>query len=109
MLSRSILLFVMFAVSGVLYAGADPLERGRQVYMKCIMCHGPDGSTGLGKPLVKQSRKEIVQKLRAYRAGHITGSTNATLMTFRARNLTDDEIDAVARYVEEVLILGRNH
>ncbi len=86
------------------YADQNLVEQGRKVYLQCVKCHGPDGKTGLGKPLADQTREELIRKIRAYRAGQIMGSTNAALMTFKARSLSDADIEAVTAYIEARLI-----
>jgi cytochrome c553 len=91
----------------------DPakLALGQRVYragnvqkgvMACAGCHGP---TGLGNPLAGyaliqgQHSVYVANQLRAYKAGTRTTDPNQ-MMRNMAAQLSDEEIEAVASYVQ---------
>jgi len=91
----------------------DPakLALGQRVYragnvqkgvMACAGCHGP---TGLGNPLAGyaliqgQHSVYVANQLRAYKAGTRTTDPNQ-MMRNMAAQLSDEEIEAVAAYVQ---------
>jgi cytochrome c553 len=70
--------------------------------MACAGCHGPDG---LGNPLAGyaliqgQHSVYVANQLRAYKAGTRTTDPNQ-MMRNMAAQLSDEEIEAVASYVQ---------
>jgi cytochrome c553 len=80
------------------YRGGN-LDNGQ---MACTACHGP---TGRGNPLAKypslqgQHAVYVAAQLRAYRAGERSTDVNQVMRNVAAR-LTDEEIDAVASFVQ---------
>ena len=74
------------------------VEKGGQVYAQCAICHGPYGHSGIGKPLAGQSKEELIKKLNLYRSGKKIG-VDSSIMTLKARMLTDQDIEAVATYI----------
>lgn len=70
--------------------------------MACAACHGP---TGRGNPLAGypsiqgQYATYIAAQLRAYRSGTRAGDLNEIMQSV-ARRLSDEDIDAVASYVQ---------
>ena len=86
-------------------AAGKPLslvEQGGEVYAQCAICHGPYGKSGIGKPLAGQSKEELIEKMKLYRAGKKIG-VDSSIMTLKARMLTDRDIEAVATYIAERL------
>jgi cytochrome c553 len=92
---------------------ADPAKvaLGQRVYrsgnvargvMACAGCHGP---TGLGNPLAGyaliqgQHSVYVANQLRAYKAGARTTDPNQMMRNI-ASSLSEEEIDAVASYVQ---------
>lgn len=68
----------------------------------CISCHGVEGIEpimGTYPKLGGQSAPYLVAKLKSYKAGEIKGAQSA-LMTPMASMLSDDEMEAVAEYLE---------
>lgn len=66
---------------------------------ECVACHGPSG-VGVGDafpPLVGQSTKYLASQLNAWRQGTRKNDPN-DLMGHIARQLSDDEIQAVSAY-----------
>jgi len=74
----------------------------KELAMACAGCHGP---TGRGNPLAGypsiqgQHATYVAAQLRAYRSSTRTTDPNQMMRNVTAR-LTDDEIDAVASYVQ---------
>jgi len=70
--------------------------------MACTACHGPSGT---GNPLAGyasvrgQHATYVAAQLRAYRAGTRQTDPNQ-MMRSVAKQLSDEEIDAVASYVQ---------
>ena len=91
------------------------VELGRRVYHggnlkthvpACAACHGPAGE---GNPLSKypslasQHAAYVEERLKAFRAGETWGDAedaNGKIMAEVAKNMTDEEIKAVASYVQ---------
>lgn len=82
-----------------LYRGGN-LENG---VAACLGCHGP---TGDGNPAAKypalrgQHADYIAKQLRDYASGARTSDGNTSIMRDIAARLREDEIDAVASYVQ---------
>lgn len=104
-----------FAGQSIAVKGADPaqVERGERIYRggipdrgiaACIACHGPDGKGNLpaGYPRIShQHAPYLATTLRAYRSGDRTSDTELNqMMRNVAELLTDDEIDALANYMQ---------
>lgn len=96
-------------------ANPELVELGRKIYQggdkernipACMSCHGP---TGNGNPMSKypvlanQHAAYTAIQLRAYKAGNVMSDTddvNGQIMADVARYMTEEEIDAVASYVQ---------
>ncbi|QOC22333.1 cytochrome c4 [Wenzhouxiangella sp. AB-CW3] len=95
-------------------ADEDLVELGKKVYQAgnhdtgvpaCAACHGPsgDGIPGAHFPMVRAQHTDYtVARLEAYRAGEHHGEDDpySQIMVAAARNLTDEEIQAVSSYIE---------
>ncbi len=90
-------------------AGNDEYHRARQLVETgdakqripaCSACHHPAGYPQSDRfpHLEGQPRAYIRQQLELFRAGHRGGSAFAPLMTLAAKYLSDDDIEALARY-----------
>ncbi len=79
-----------------LYANGDP-DRG---VVACMQCHGADGvGSPKGPPLAGQPSLYLAQQLVDWRAGkRRNDGTNE--MTLAVQRLTDDEIEALSRYLD---------
>jgi cytochrome c553 len=69
----------------------------------CMACHGPDGRGNPGAEypqLAGQHADYVATRLKAYRDGSAGGDEHARIMEAIARNLSDEEIGALASYVE---------
>ena len=81
--------------------GAGDVEAGRTRFVLCASCHGSDGHAGVVPEyprLAGQSRKYLVNALKAYREGRRTG-TYAALMAETAKTLSDADIDNLAAWL----------
>ncbi len=77
--------------------------KGKHLYeQSCAGCHGADGKGDIGRPLAGQEMPELIRKMKAYKAGRHVGF-NASLMTLRAKSLSDEQIRAVALYISRDL------
>ena len=92
-------------------ADPDKMRLGQAIYRggnieeqaaACIACHGPSGSGNppAGYPSISgQHAAYVVAQLKAYKAG-TRRSDASQMMRNVAAELNDDEIDAVASYVQ---------
>ena len=92
-------------------ADENLLERGMHVYRggnidsgvpACIACHGPkgNGNPAAGFPKVSyQHAAYTAARLRAYRSG-TPRYPGSELMNSVAKNMTEEEIDAVSSYIQ---------
>lgn len=79
-----------------LVASAEPAQ-----WPLCSACHGDKGQGGIGPMLAGQSAEYISDRLRAYRDGEYFGE-QSPLMWPNAANLTDDDISAIAAFIENI-------
>lgn len=69
----------------------------------CIACHGPSGAGNPGPSYPKlrgQHAQYSAEILRKYREGKILPGDQGDVMAAIARDLTDEEIDSLASYIE---------
>ncbi len=81
---------------------ADPAV-GAPLYAKCAGCHGKDGKTkALGKSalLAGQDAATLSASMKAYKAGTRNISGMGSLMKGQVGTLSDDDINAIAAYIE---------
>jgi len=102
-----------FSLQTVRGGEADPskFKAGQRVYrsgkvneqvMACAGCHGPDGrgNAPAGFPAVHgQHAAYVAAQLRAYKSGARTTDPNQMMRTVAA-SLSEDEIDAVASFIQ---------
>ena len=86
-------------------ASADDLtdrKSGYEIYVaQCISCHGDLGQgVGDNPKLAGLTVADVDARLKAYREGKQVGPKTA-VMAPMAKSLSDDEIDALARYIGE--------
>lgn len=91
---------IILATSNVFAGDADgeKLFKGKG----CVACHGEAGIAPIAATYPKlggQSAPYLVAKLKSYKAGEISGAQSA-LMKPMAAMLSDDEMEAVAGYLE---------
>lgn len=86
------------AIAAPLYRAGD-LERD---IPGCAGCHAPNGvgNPASGYPMVAgQHAQYSAQRLKAYRKGEAANTASATIMAQIAEQLTDEEISALASYL----------
>lgn len=96
-------------------ADEELVDLGRSVYQSgnhesgvpaCSACHGPvgNGIPGAHFPMLRAQHADYtVSRLEAYRAGEQNDEDDPSysqIMVMVARNLTDEEIQAVSSYIE---------
>lgn len=98
-------------LNGKLEAEAAKVPLGQRVYRggdpntgvaACIACHGPNGrgNPEAGYPSIRgQHATYVAAQLRNYRAGARATDPNQMMRTV-AQTLTDEQIDAVAAYIQ---------
>lgn len=79
--------------------GDEKAAAGKQLAVTCATCHGGNGIAMIDMypHLAGQNEKYLVSALKAYRAGQRQGGT-AGLMAPVAKTLSDEDIEALARY-----------
>ena len=84
------------AVAAAQAAAAADVKAGRQKALQCQTCHGLDGQAKLpdGPNLAGQNEIYLAKALKDYRSG----ARDFPTMRAIAANLTDAEIDGVAKY-----------
>jgi len=91
------------ATNAVASAGAN--DKGKAVFTKCQSCHGADGKTkALGKSEIigGQSAEDLVKKIQEYKAGTRNVAGMGQLMNGQVKNLSDEDIKAVAAYISSL-------
>lgn len=91
--------FFMLVMGVFATAQAD----GRGVYVKCIGCHGVDGSKhalNVSPPIKGQSAGELERKLFGYLDGSF-GGDKKIVMTNVLKKLSEEDIREVSKYVSE--------
>lgn len=100
--AAAVLLLLAGVVSaGGVLAGDGDADAGRAKFVLCASCHGGDGRSGVLPEYPKiagQSRRYLVNALKAYQSGRRTG-TYAALMAETAKSLSDADIDNLAAYL----------
>ena len=77
--------------------------KGAKIFVKCSSCHGKNAEKkALGKSQIIKgwTQTKIVDALYGYKAGTY-GGTMKTVMKAQAANLSDTDINAVAKYISE--------
>ncbi len=92
-------------------AAKSQVELGQKIYRggiadskapACMACHGPNGRgvAAAGYPSIRsQYATQVALQLRAYKKGERKTDPNEMMRTIAAK-LTDEQIDAVAQYVQ---------
>jgi cytochrome c553 len=90
---------VVAAAQAAARAEASPAELGKQAYVGCVACHGPNGEGGIGPAIAGQSSTDIAAKLLQYKNGETRGDQSA-LMWSQAAQLSDSDIENLSIYIE---------
>jgi cytochrome c553 len=95
------------SLSGCRFGETDAASRGREVFETCVPCHNSDGSgnPAVGAPNIAGMRawyvEEQIEKFRAGIRGAHFNDIEGMRMRPMAQSLdSDDDVKAVARYVE---------
>lgn len=84
-------------------ATAEDYSTSKAVWRVCSSCHGTKAEGKPGFPgLQTLDQAQIVEALQDYKAGVYRGDMSA-IMFGQAANLSDEEIDKMAKYIKEVL------
>ncbi len=79
--------------------------KGKELYAKCVSCHGPDGKTkALGKSeiIAGQNADDLEKKMQEYKAGSRNVAGMGKLMQGQVQNLSDEDIKAIAEYISNL-------
>jgi sulfide dehydrogenase cytochrome subunit len=72
--------------------------------VRCEGCHGPAGRAEVMQNngrIAGQNQAYLLYILRQYHAGRLSG-VNAAIMTYAVKQLSDDDLRALARYYAEM-------
>ncbi|WP_200762527.1 c-type cytochrome [Nitrosophilus alvini] len=79
---------------------------GAKIFKKtCSVCHGDraqKSSLKVSKIIAGWPAEKIVEKLKAYKSGKLNQYGFGNMMRNRATKLTDEEMMAVAKYIESL-------
>jgi Cytochrome c553 len=102
----------VFTLGQKIYRGGKKHLPDHKQITACIACHGPNGkgiSTAGFPALASQNASYTAKQLKAFRQESLNAQTGTTahvrdndyesMMRRVARNLTNEEIDAVSRYI----------
>jgi cytochrome c553 len=85
--------------NGIVVEEPDPGER---IWGGCMGCHGQNGEGGLGPKLSGQTFDYISGRLITYK-GRGTVGKQSNMMWSQASALSDQDIDAVSKYISKEL------
>jgi cytochrome c553 len=74
------------------------------LFTKCAGCHGMKGekhALGQSNVIAGQSKEELVKKIEGYQKGTYGGAMKG-LMAGQVKNLTPEEVDALADYISKL-------
>jgi cytochrome c553 len=96
MLSKTILIALVFAASGAARAEGAAIPSAARLAATCAACHGTNGATqgGTLPPLAGQPQQALAAALRDFKAG----KRQATIMTQIAKGYTDEQIELLAAW-----------
>ncbi len=88
---------------------SSPLEniaKGKEIYTtNCLSCHGVKGEKSAldtGAIISNNSKDDIVQLLKGYKYSNLDQYTEGALMQGQAANLSDEDIENIALYIENL-------
>ena len=97
--SRAIFSLIMLLLPNFVSADEAAIKAGEQKSMICTACHGIENSNNPEWPnLSQQSKKYIIEQLHAFRGG----VRNNALMSSQAIGLSDEDINDLASYYNNV-------
>ncbi|WP_034369297.1 c-type cytochrome [Helicobacter sp. MIT 05-5293] len=82
-----------------------PQVDAQVLYKKCVACHGKDGKTvapgSVGNVLIASLNKaQVIEALKGFRAQTLSKGGNSVIMYMQTKNLTDEDIEALATYID---------
>ena len=80
---------------------------GKTIFKKCAVCHGIDAhkrSLNVSKYIAGMDKQRIIDTLRGYRDGKINQYGFGRMMKGQATKLTDEQMDAVAGYIQTLTL-----
>ncbi len=92
---------VLAAIAGAGLAAAPALAQSEAELLasNCFMCHGPRGVSTTDIPKLSDLTKDrLADSMKKFRAGTLP----ATIMDRIAKGYTDEQIDAIAAYIEKM-------
>jgi len=88
-------LFSAWCLLAPFIVSADAIYHVRSLAASCAACHGTDGNSVGGTPvLAGLGRSQFVSQMLAFRSGSVASS----VMYHHAKGLTEQEIDQLADY-----------
>lgn len=95
-----------FALSGVMATSAMAEDDGKALYAAklCMTCHGDEGKTPIIPSYPKlngQNKEYLVAQIKMIKDGTRSGGATAAMKAMVA-TLTDEEIEAISKYLAEV-------
>lgn len=93
--------------SALVVIGATSQARGFELkaeVVRCEGCHGLNGRADVMQNngrIAGQNQAYLLYILRQYRAGRLAG-VNAAIMTYAVKQLSDDDLGALARYYSQL-------
>ena len=106
-----LILLCGIGLSGCRLGAADAASRGKELFETCVPCHGQDGSgsSEFGAPNIAGMKAWYVEEqLEKFRAGtrgmHFNDQEGMRMRPMALSLATDENVEAVARYVESLPI-----
>jgi len=94
------------AFTSVLLISSIYASEGADIFNKiCFICHGKHAeksSLGVSKVIAGWKAEKIVEKLKAYKSGNLDQYGYGNMMRNRATKLTEEQMEAVAKYIESL-------
>ncbi|AQW81165.1 periplasmic monoheme cytochrome c553 [Campylobacter pinnipediorum subsp. pinnipediorum] len=95
----------LLIISGAIamFATCSFAADGSTLYKKCIACHGAKAEKKFNNkvgPLNTLSKEDIVSSLKGYKDGSINKYAMGAMMKPVAKPLSDDDMNAVADYIQ---------
>lgn len=101
-MNNFVLLYLVIVASFNIYA--TDIEKGQSLYQKCIACHGAEGygKKSQQAPMVAGQHSWYVSKQIQDIKNKVRVNANANKMYPFVKNLTDQEIENLAAYIESL-------
>ncbi|WP_456403284.1 c-type cytochrome [Hydrogenimonas sp.] len=94
------------AFASILLLSTVWASEGEDIFNKiCYVCHGKQAqksSLGVSRVIAGWKAERIVEKLKEYKSGQLDQYGFGSMMRNRATKLTDQQMQAVAKYIESL-------